>query len=627
MDNLSKANIPRPEYPRPQFVRDNNWINLNGEWDFGFDDANVGLKERWYKKGNLKNFDRKITVPFCFQSKLSGIEDNSFHEVIWYRRVFEIPKQFKNKKVLLHFGAVDYKCLIYLNDEYVGSHEGGYIGFSLDVTNFFEDTNVLVVRVEDPSRDLEIPRGKQFWKSEIESIFYPRVSGIWQTVWLESLSPEFQIDDLKITPNIDKSEVMVEININGMGFSELYLFIEILFNNRTIAQDNINLGFIGKIGQRKNKKVVKERIEMYNKKMFDENPTRFKFKVTIPENLMFLWDTDNPNLYDLSLKIQNEKTGEIYDEISSYFGMRKISISDYENKGKHILLNGKPLYQKLFLVQGYWPDSLYTPPSDDHIKKDIQYVIDFGFNGLRTHQKAFDPRFLYWCDKMGVLVWGEIGNAYRFSVKSQLRLINEFVAEVERDYNHPSIIVWVPLNEGWGISGAEKDPKRGFYTSALYFLIKSIDPTRLIIDDDGWWHTENNDVCTRHFYSTTNLLPATLEEEIRSHKTSAPKTYLKPYEYNGEPIIYSEIGGFGYDFQENIKKKWGYGGLIEDSEGFFESVLALLKEFEARKEWIQGFCYTELYDQFQEVNGLLTFDREPKFPPHKLKERLDNMFF
>ena len=627
MDNLSKANIPRPEYPRPQFVRDNNWINLNGEWDFGFDDANIGLKERWYKKGNLKNFDRKITVPFCFQSKLSGIEDNSFHEVIWYRRVFEIPKQFKNKKVLLHFGAVDYKCLIYLNGEYVGSHEGGYIGFSLDITNFLEDTNLLVVRVEDPSRDLEIPRGKQFWKSEIESIFYPRVSGIWQTVWLESLSPEFQIDDLKITPNIDKSEVMVEININGIGFSELYLFIEILFNNRTIAQDIINLDFIGKIGQRKNKKVVKERIEMYNKKMFDENPTRFKFKVTIPENLMFLWDTDNPNLYDLSLKIQNEKTGEIYDEISSYFGMRKISISDYEKKGKHILLNGKPLYQKLFLVQGYWPDSLYTPPSDDHIKKDIQYVIDFGFNGLRTHQKAFDARFLFWCDKMGVLVWGEIGNAYRFSVKSQLRLINEFVAEVERDYNHPSIIAWVPLNEGWGISGVEKDPKRGFYTSALYFLIKSIDPTRLIIDNDGWWHSENNDVCTRHFYSTTDLLPATLEEEIRSHKTSVPILYLKPYEYNGEPIIYSEIGGFGYDFQENIKKKWGYGGLIEDSESLFERVLELLKEFDARKEWIQGFCYTELYDQFQEINGLLTFDRKPKFPPHKLKERLDTMFF
>ncbi len=342
---------------------------------------------------------------------------------------------------------------------------------------------------------------------------------------------------------------------------------------------------------------------------------------------MFLWDIDNPNLYDLSLKIQNEETSEIYDEISSYFGMRKISISEQENKNKQILLNYKPLYQKLFLVQGYWPDSLYTPPSDDHIKKDIQYVLDFGFNGLRTHQKAFDPRFLYWCDKMGVLVWGEIGNAYRFSVESQLKLINEFVAEVERDYNHPSIIAWVPLNEGWGVSGAEKDPKRGYYTSSLYFLIKSIDPTRLIIDDDGWWHTENNDVCTRHFYSTIKLLPATLEDEIRSHKTSVPKIYLKPYEYKGEPIIYSEIGGFGYDFKENVEKKWGYGGLIKDSEGFFEKVLDLFKEFDTRKEWIQGFCYTELYDQFQEINGLLTFDREPKFPPHKLKEKLYTMFY
>jgi len=228
---------------------------------------------------------------------------------------------------------------------------------------------------------------------------------------------------------------------------------------------------------------------------------------------------------------------------------------------------------------------------------------------------------------MGVLVWGEIGNCYRFSVKSQLRLINEFVAEIERDYNHPSIIAWVPLNEGWGVSGAEKDPKRGYYTSSLYFLIKSIDSTRLIIDDDGWWHTEHNDICTRHFYSKSDLLPATLDEEISSHKTSAPKPYLKPSEYKGEPIIYSEIGGFGFDFKENIEKKLGYGGLIEDSEVFFERVLDLLKEFDARKDWIQGFCYTELYDQFQEINGLLTFDREPKFPPKKLQEKLDAMFY
>lgn len=626
MENLREANIPRPEYPRPQFVREGNWINLNGEWDFSFDDADIGLKERWYKKENSKNFDRKIMVPFCFQSKLSGIEDNSFHDIIWYRRVFDIPKKFNDKKVLLHFGAVDYRCFIYLNGECVGSHEGGYVGFSLNITKFLEGSNVLVVRIEDPSDDLEIPRGKQFWKTEIETIFYPRVSGIWQTVWVEFLSPDYSIDNVKITPDIEKSEVIFEVNIEGQGFPKLSLGINILSGNQSIAQDSINLDFIGKIGSRKNKKVLKEKIELLSKRMFYDNPFRFRFKVKIPEDQLFLWDITSPNLYDFSLKIQNDETGEIYDEISSYFGMRKISLGDGNNQ-KRIFLNDKPLYQKLFLVQGYWPDSLYTPPSDEHIKRDIQFVIDFGFNGLRTHQKTFDPRFLYWCDKMGVLVWGEIGNCYRFSVKSQLRLINEFVAEIERDYNHPSIIAWVPLNEGWGVSGAEKDPKRGYYTSSLYFLIKSIDSTRLIIDDDGWWHTEHNDICTRHFYSTTDLLPATLDEEISSHKTSAPKPYLKPSEYKGEPIIYSEIGGFGFDFKEDISKKWGYGGLIEDPEELFEKVLTLLKEFDVRKEWIQGFCYTELYDQFQEINGLLTFDREPKFPPKKLKEKLDAMFY
>jgi beta-galactosidase/beta-glucuronidase len=628
MENLSEANIPRPEYPRPQFVRKGNWINLNGEWDFSFDDVDIGLKERWYKQENSKYFDRKIIVPFCFQSKLSGIEDHSFHDVIWYRREIEIPRNFKNKKVLLHFGAIDYKSTIYLNGEYVGSHEGGYIGFSLEVTDFLKENNIIVIRVEDPSQDLEIPRGKQFWKKDLESIFYPRVSGIWQTVWLEFVSPQFQIENLKITPNIDKSEVIFEIIINGIGVSELKLLVEIIFKNKSIIQKEIGLEFIGKIERGRTKGILKERIEIFHRDMFFENPNRFKFKIRIPEDKLFLWDIYSPNLYDITLKVQNEKTGEIYDEVSSYFGIRNISISNSGDKPEQILLNGKPIYQKLFLVQGYWPDSLYTPPSDDAIKKDVQYILDFGFNGLRTHQKVLDPRFLYWCDKMGVLVWGEIGNAFRFSVKSQLRLINEFVAEIERDYNHPSIIVWVPLNEGWGVSGAQRDPKRGFYTSALYFLIKSIDSTRLIIDDDGFWHTEHNDMYTRHVYPPDDIsLPATLEDEIKSHRRTDEKIYLTPYEYKGEPVIYSEIGGIGFDFKDKIQKKWGYGDLTEDSESLFEKVLELLKKFDLRKDWIQGFCYTELYDQFQEINGLLTFDREPKFPPHKLKERLDTMFY
>ncbi|MCK4287279.1 MAG: glycoside hydrolase family 2, partial [Candidatus Lokiarchaeota archaeon] len=322
-------------------------------------------------------------------------------------------------------------------------------------------------------------------------------------------------------------------------------------------------------------------------------------------------------------------TGMIYDEVKSYFGLRKISISDViQKENKQILLNNKPLYQKLFLVQGYWPEGLYTAPSENDIIKDIQYIKDFGFNGLRTHQKAFDPRFLYWCDKMGVLVWGEIGNARRFTVYSQMRLLIEFVEEIERDYNHPSIITWVPINESWGIFSPRRDPKRAAYTLSLFYLIKSIDSTRLVIDDDGWWHTKT-DICTRHYYADSQSikLPNSLKEEKQLHEQAELEIYLKPYKYDNEPIIYSEIGGFGYDFDKNIENKWGYGDLLESEEDLFENVLGLLKEFDKRKNWIQGFCYTELYDQYQEINGLLTFSRVPKFPPSKLKEKLDKMFY
>jgi len=622
MSLKEQEHIPRPEYPRPQFIREDNWINLNGEWDFAFDDSNVGLKEKWFKADNVEKFDRTIIVPFCFQSKLSGIEDTSFHDVIWYRREFTISPQSLKKKVLLHFGAVDYSCRVYLNKEHVGSHEGGYIGFSLDITDYVEEKNVLVLQVEDPSQSLEIPRGKQYWRKDLERIFYPRVSGIWQTVWIEFLSSDFHLKKLKMTPDVDKSEVMFEFNVHGTNFSDIFLTAEILFENQAVIKEDIDLNFLGKF----------EHVEInseFKGKLFPKTPNCFKFKVQIPNNLIYFWDTDKPNLYNVLLKIYSRNTDMIYDEVKSYFGLRKISISDVKQKeNKQILLNNKPLYQKLFLVQGYWPDGLYTAPTENDIIKDIQYIKDFGFNGLRTHQKVFDPRFLYWCDKMGVLVWGEIGNAHKFTVLSQMRLLNEFVEEIERDYNHPSIIAWVPINESWGIFSPRRDPKRAAYTLSLFYLIKSIDSTRLVIDDDGWWHTKT-DICTRHYYADSKSikLPNSLKEEKQIHEQAELEIYLKPYKYDNEPIIYSEIGGFGYDFNKDIENKWGYGNLLESEEDLFENVLGLLKEFDKRKNWIQGFCYTELYDQYQEINGLTTIDRVPKFPPAKLKEKLDMMFY
>lgn len=638
LNSLEKKEIPRPEYPRPQFVRKDNWINLNGEWNFAFDDSDTGLKERWNKKEQKGKFDKKIVVPFCFQSKLSGIEDTSFHDIVWYRKEFAVPEEFMNGRVLLNFGAVDYSCAVYLNGESIGTHEGGYIGFTLDVSDFIEKNNVLVVRVQDPSTDLEIPRGKQFWYEKLQHIFYPRVTGLWQTVWLEAVSRDYRIEGLKLTPDVDKSNIIIECEVDGVGvgFPELSLLAEIFFENDKINEIDISLNSLGNAKIKRDKKLIKAK-SLTGKLV---NPNRFKFKISIPKNALHLWDVENPNLYDIIIKICNKSSKEIHDEVKSYFGMRKISLSespeevsklndeqsDITSFNRQVLLNDTPIYQKLFLVQGYWPDGLYTAPSDDAIKLDIQYIKGFGFNGLRTHQKAFDPRFLYWCDKMGVLVWGEIGNAYQFSTRSQLRLINEFAAEIERDYNHPSIIAWTVLNESWGVPGADRDERKRDYTLSLYYLMKSIDPTRLIVDDDGWFHCVS-DMCTIHYYSAGEFIPKSFEDGIRSFKKARPKIYLKPHEYNGEPIIYSEIGGFGYDLHGEIKEKWGYGNTLQDSEELYTKVLELLKEFDKRKEWIHGFCYTELYDQFQEINGLLTFDREPKFEPLKLKKELDKMFY
>ncbi|MFX1480320.1 MAG: glycoside hydrolase family 2 protein, partial [Promethearchaeota archaeon] len=602
---------------RPQFVRENNWINLNGEWDFVFDDLDVGLKEKWYKREAINKFNMKITVPFCFQSEMSGIGDTSFHELIWYRKDFKIPDKFQNRKVLLHFGAVDYRSNVYINGELVGSHEGGYVGFSLDISNFVKETNLLVLRIEDPSEDLEIPRGKQYWKKDLESIFYPRVSGIWQTVWLEFVSSECHLKSLKIFPDIDKSELIIDFIINGVKFLDKILHLKIEFNKKKIAEDNVGLNFLSEL---------KPELWRLKKNPFVKTRNNFKLKISIPKEMLYIWDTEHPNLYDLYVEIRDKESETIYDNVKSYFGMREISLSETkDNKQKQILLNNKPIYQKLFLVQGYWPEGLYTAPSEEDIVKDIQFIKDFGFNGLRTHQKTFDPRFLHWCDKLGVLVWGEIGNTFVFTVNSQMRLLNEFISEIERDFNHPSIITWVPINESWGVQGTIRDNKRMCYTLSLYYLIKSIDPTRLVVDDDGWWHTET-DICTRHFYFDIEGLPETLEDELKSHRKVRPKVYLKPFQYKNEPIIYSEIGGFGYDKLGNLNDKWGYGNLLSNEDELLQRLLELFKEFEKRKSWIQGFCYTELYDQFQEINGLLTINREPKFPPAKLKEQLEKMF-
>jgi beta-galactosidase/beta-glucuronidase len=565
--------IPRQEFPRPQFVR-NEWINLNGEWNFTFDDGNKGLSEEWFTK---HTFDRTINVPFCYQSDMSSIGETEFHDLVWYQRSFELPDNWSSKRTLLHFGAVDYRAWVYVNGKFVKYHEGGHTPFHVEVTKQVKrGVNSVVVRVEDPSKDLDQPRGKQYWKEQSESIFYTRTTGIWQTVWLEAV-PTTYIEKVKLTPNIDTDEIGLEFSVNNLTANQ-QLEIEISFDSEIVATDTVQL--------------------LHNKgsrQVFLND-----FNVHGPGRL---WSPEHPNLYDIILRIK--ENGQVLDEASSYFGMRKVSIVN----GK-FMLNNRPYYQKLVLDQGYFPAGILTAPTDEDLKKDVELTKEMGFNGARKHQKIEDPRYLYWADKLGLLVWGEMANSYTYSDDAVRRITAEWQEAIERDYNHPSIVVWVPVNESWGVPRLLDDTRQQDHTLSLYYLTKSLDKTRFVISNDGWEHTKS-DLCTIHDYDSRKEV---LKERYRTKEnilTSTPGSrlvYVPGYDYNDEPILVTEFGGIAYKKSE--WEGWGYSGASNDedfADRYYKVVSALLES-----PLVQGFCYTQITDVEQEINGILTYDRKPK---------------
>jgi beta-galactosidase/beta-glucuronidase len=572
-------NIPRPEYPRPQFKRD-NWKNLNGNWNFDFDDQNIGEKNSWFKKETLP---QEIKVPFTYESKKSGINDRSPHQYIWYQRQFKISKNKKEKNVILHFSASDYITKVWINGNYIGKHKGGYTSFAFDITNdiVYGSQNNLVVKVEDKMSKTQ-PRGKQSWKENNFECWYTRTTGIWQTVWLEFVNQEIYLQDIKITPDIDKKEVKINYYFSKPLIEKKYkIKTEILYNKQLINK------FSYEIKNQQYKRIVK--IENGNTKMK-------------------LWRPENPNLYDIKFKIINEKN-EIVDEVKSYFGMRKISIEDDK-----ILLNNKPFYQKLILDQGYWPDSITTPPSDQAIKKDLKLAKEMGFNGVRKHQKIEDDRFYYWADQFGILVWAEIGSTYEFNQTAAKNLKNEWTDIILQLYNHPSIITWVPFNESWGIDEVKCSKSQQNFTERIYNLTKTIDPTRPVITNDGWEHT-TSDIITLHDYEDK---PQNIKERYQDKKaiiknqTSFNKqkyAFADGYSYQGQPILMSEFGGMA--LKEG--RGWGYGQELETAEELqkrLEEMISIIENI----EFFKGYCYTQLTDVEQEKNGLLTEERELKLP-------------
>jgi beta-galactosidase/beta-glucuronidase len=554
--------IKRAEHPKPQFERD-TWLNLNGEWEFDFDFSKSGIeKEKWKDS----KFSKKITVPFCPESTLSGIGFTDFIPALWYKRTVTLSAEQVQGTVLLHFGAVDYETVVYVNSKQVGTHIGGYASFTLDITSaVIQGDNTVVVYAQDDIRSDLQPSGKQSHKLDSYSCLYTRTTGIWQTVWLE-FTPKNYIKRIRVVPNTSLDAITLSAEIVGGG-------------KATFSATALLSGT--KVGQAKISTLEK-------------NVT-----VTIPLSSSHLWSVEDPTLYDLELELETLSSKDI---VHSYFGLRTISI---ENNA--IYLNSKPVFQRLVLDQGFYPDGIYTAPDEETLIRDIKLSKSLGFNGARLHEKAFEERFIYHADRLGYLVWGEFPNwgMDHTTAANLAGFLPEWLSLVERDFNHPALIGWCPFNETWDKEGQRQDDN---LLRCVYLATKAADSTRPVIDTSGNYHVIT-DIYDVHDYEQN------IEEFSRRYehlkKGEAYETIPDRQHYEGQPYFVSEYGGARWSTNDS-EEAWGYGNAPKSEEEVivrYEGLTGAL----LRSEGICAFCYTQLFDVEQEQNGLFTYDRQEKF--------------
>jgi beta-galactosidase/beta-glucuronidase len=575
------ADTPRAEHPRPDRVRA-DWQTLNGTWEFDFDPEDRGLAGGWFR--GTRALSRTIVVPYCPESRLSGIADTSPHEVVWYRRRIAVPEAWRSRRVWLHFGAVDYEARVWLNGDEVGRHRGGHTPFGFDVTDHLKPgDNLVVVRAWDGWNDRTLPRGKQYWKPRSESIFYTRTTGIWQPVWMEAVDP-VHVGTLRITPDVDRSQVVIEARLSKPA-PDARLRATVTLDGAAVAESDTRVG-----------------------------DREAALTLRLPGQR--LWSPERPILYDVTLEVT--AGGKTVDTLKSYFGQRKVST----HAGK-VYLNDAPYYLKLVLDQGYWPESILTPPTDEAMQRDIQMSKSFGFNGARKHQKVEDPRWLYWCDKLGFIVWGEMANAYEYSDVYVSRMLEEWPQAVARDYNHPSIIAWVPINESWGVPRVLTDRVQQAHLKSLYELTRSLDSTRLVVDNDGWEHTDATDLMTLHDYARTGAELAAKYQGVGEAGRPIPRNgreaLVYGVGYNGTPLLMTEFGGIAFRLgAAAAANEWGYSGIEPTAEAFLTRLEGLVNAITANPAFA-GYCYTQLTDVEQEINGLMTYERKPKVDPQQYK--------
>jgi beta-galactosidase/beta-glucuronidase len=553
---------PRPEFPRPDFER-KDWINLNGEWQFEIDSRRIGLELGWC---NGKDFSRKILVPFPPESVLSGIDVQDFMETVWYRRFFNIPDHWFKGRILLHFGAVDYEANVWINNHNIGLHKGGYTPFSFDITDFVNrKANEIVVLAKDKCRSNLQPTGKQSHERNPGrfSGTYTRVTGIWQTVWIESV-PQTYIKSFFLTTKPKTGEIFIHADVKNPS-DQYKISVTIYDKKKEILQDETF--FSG---------------------------SKALLSVTIPSAK--LWLPENPHLYEMKMSLLTREGDE--DNLYSYVGLREIRI-----EGNKILINNKRCFLRFVLDQGFYPDGIYTAPSDIGLKRDIQLSKDMGFNGARLHQKVFEPRFLYWADKLGYLVSGEFADWGADLRKSKARdaLFTEWLETIRRDFNHPSIIMWTPLNEN------AADPK---LKKRLVSITKLFDQTRPVIDSSGTVPHVESDIYDIHDYEQNG-------KKFESHF----KNLVFPKDYSGQPFFVSEYGGPLSVAASDGKVYWQHGTQLKPFNGLIKS-FKIMTESMLSNSSVSGFCYTQLYDIEKEINGFHDYHRRPKIDPDIIKKTI-----
>jgi beta-galactosidase/beta-glucuronidase len=570
-------------YPRPQLERA-DWTCLDGEWEFSLDPEAV------WKLPHEPEWNQRIRVPFSPETSAGGVGNDDFYRACWYRRRFDAPALNAGEHLLLHFGAVDHIARVWINGHVVADHEGGYTPFEADITAYLDPAGpqTVVVRAEDDPADLAKPRGKQDWQLHPHSIWYPRTTGIWQSVWIERV-PATYIGYLRWTPNVERWEIGLEARLEGERREGLRLNVK-LYSGESMLVDDTYAVMAGEVHRRV--------------ALSDPGVDDYRNEL--------LWSPATPTIIYAELKLWGGR-GELVDTARSYTALRSIGV-----QGDKFVLNGRPYQLRMVLDQGYWPGTGLTAPDDEAYRRDVEIAKAMGFNGVRKHQKIENPRYLYWADILGLLVWEEMPSAYRYTRTSIERLAREWTEAILRDSSHPSIVAWVPFNESWGVPDLPDSPAQRHYVQALYHLTKTLDPTRPVIGNDGW-ESVATDIIGIHDYDDQPDRVARrygTEEIPRLFKRERPggRLLLLEGQVQEQPIMLTEFGGIAYS--PDTAHTWGYSR-TDTEEEFAKRYLHLLRVVRSLP-MLAGFCYTQFADTYQEANGLLYADRTPKIPVEQI---------